>query len=137
MKDTVYLETSVISYYTARPAIDVVVLAHQEITRQWWKKAVNEFEIFISQAVVDEAKEGDPVASEERLNAIAEFQHLELNSKVGEMTDIYISNLEIPPKAVGDAIHIANGTIIKKLAEINAYHGVHTPVLCTPEELLE
>ena len=46
MKETVYLETSVVSYYTARPARDVVVLAHQEITRQWWKKAVNEYEIF-------------------------------------------------------------------------------------------
>ena len=46
MKETVYLETSVVSYYTGRPSRDVVVLAHQEITRQWWNKAVNEYEIF-------------------------------------------------------------------------------------------
>jgi predicted nucleic acid-binding protein len=156
MKETVYLETSVVSYYTARPSRDVVVLAHHEITRQWWEKALNEYEIFISQAVIDEVREGDPEASEERLKAIADFKHLEINSKVGEMTDIYIAKLEIPPKEVGDAVHIAiasihevdylvtwncshiaNGAIIKKLAEINTGYGVHTPVLCTPEELLE
>jgi predicted nucleic acid-binding protein len=156
MKETVYLETSVVSYYTGRPSRDVVVLAHQEITRQWWNKALDEYEIFISQAVIDEASVGDPGASEERLKAIKDFLHLEINSKVGEMTDIYIAKLKIPPKAVGDAVHIAiasihevdylvtwncahiaNGAIIKKLTEINTDYGVHTPVLCTPEELLE
>lgn len=156
MKETVYLETSVLSYYTARPSRDVVVIAHQEITRQWWEKALNEYEIFISQAVIDEASDGDPGASEERLKAMRDFQYLEINSKVGEMTEIYIAELKIPPKAVGDAVHIAiasiheidylvtwncshiaNGVIIKKLAEINTNYGVHTPVLCTPEELLE
>ncbi len=156
MKETVYLETSVVSYYTARPSRDVVVIAHQEITRQWWEKALNEYEIFISQAVIDEASDGDPGASEERLKAMMDFQYLEINSKVGEMTEIYIAELKIPPKAGGDAVHIAiasiheidylvtwncahiaNGVIIKKLAEINTNYGVHTPVLCTPEELLE
>jgi hypothetical protein len=67
---------------------------------------------------------------------------LEINSKVGEMTDIYIAELEIPPKAIGDAVHIAiayihqvdylvtwncshiaNGGIIKKLAEVNTNCG--------------
>ncbi len=156
VKESVYLETSVVSYYTARPSRDVVVLAHQEITRQWWNAAQSEFEIFISQAVVDEASEGDPGASEERLKAISDFQHLEINSKVEDMTHIYMAKLEIPSNAAGDAIHIAiasihdvdyrvtwncshiaNGAIIKRLARINADYGVHTPVLCTPEELLE
>ena len=36
MKTKVYVETSVISYLSARPSRDLVVAAHQEITRQWW-----------------------------------------------------------------------------------------------------
>ncbi|MFI5396851.1 MAG: hypothetical protein ACHQ9S_15045 [Candidatus Binatia bacterium] len=33
MKPRVYLETTVISYLTARPSRDIVVAAHQELTR--------------------------------------------------------------------------------------------------------
>jgi len=39
MRPKVYVETSVISYLTARPSRDVISLAHQELTRQWWIQA--------------------------------------------------------------------------------------------------
>ncbi len=32
MKETVYLETTVVSYYTSKPSRDIIALAHQEIT---------------------------------------------------------------------------------------------------------
>ena len=35
MKPTAYIETSVVSYLTARPSRDVVVAAYQQITREW------------------------------------------------------------------------------------------------------
>ena len=34
MNPTVYIETSVVSYLTARPSRDVVVAAYQEVTRE-------------------------------------------------------------------------------------------------------
>lgn len=39
MKETIYVETTVVSYYTSKPSRDIIVLAHQEITREWWAKA--------------------------------------------------------------------------------------------------
>jgi hypothetical protein len=36
MKERVYIETSVVSYLTSRPSRDLVIAAHQELTRQWW-----------------------------------------------------------------------------------------------------
>ncbi len=33
----VYIESSVISYLTARPSRDIIVAAYQEITRKWWE----------------------------------------------------------------------------------------------------
>lgn len=40
MKDSIYLKTTVVSYYTSKPSRDIIVLAHQEITREWWVKAL-------------------------------------------------------------------------------------------------
>lgn len=35
MKPTVYIETSVISYLTARPSRDLRTAAYQQVTRDW------------------------------------------------------------------------------------------------------
>ncbi|SRR5258708_38544687 len=37
MSPSVYVETSVISYLSAKPSRDIVVAAHQQLTRQWWR----------------------------------------------------------------------------------------------------
>jgi len=37
-KPTVYIETSIVSYLTARPSRDLLVAAHQQLTVVWWDK---------------------------------------------------------------------------------------------------
>ena len=64
MKESVYLETSVISYHTSKPSRDIIVLAHHEITRQWWPMALNKFDFFISEAVTEETSMGDHDAAQ-------------------------------------------------------------------------
>ena len=54
-----YLETSVISYLTARPSRDLILAAHQQITRDWWDLKRQNFQMFISQLVIQEAGAGD------------------------------------------------------------------------------
>lgn len=49
MKPRVYLETTIISYLTARPSRDVVVAAHQELTRQWWETRSGHFDLLVSE----------------------------------------------------------------------------------------
>ncbi len=58
MKHKVYIETSVISYLTAWRSRDLVIAGNQETTREWWDRK-NEFDVFISQFVLDEASAGD------------------------------------------------------------------------------
>ena len=72
------------------------------------------------------------------------------------MRQTYVSGLNIPEKSIRDAVHLAvacvhnidylitwncrhlaNGEIIKKLIKINESLGIHTPIICTPEELME
>ena len=66
MKPRIYVETSVISYLTARPNRDLIVAAHQQITAELWERRFD-FEFYASELVVAEASRGDPQAAALRL----------------------------------------------------------------------
>ena len=38
MRPRLYIESSVISYYTSRPSRDLIAAAHQQITQRWWSQ---------------------------------------------------------------------------------------------------
>ena len=78
MKPRVYVETSVISYLTARPSRDLVMAAHQEVTREWWQNQRQAFELFYSEAVRNEAATGDAKAAAQRLAVLENMQLLEI-----------------------------------------------------------
>jgi hypothetical protein len=67
MKPTVYLETTVISYLTAWPSRDVVRLARQQQTREWWDGQRHRFGLVCSEIVEQEVAAGDPAAAADRL----------------------------------------------------------------------
>ncbi len=156
MKPTLYLETTIPSYLKAKQSRDIIQTARQQITSAWWDNRLNDFEIFISQIVIDEASEGDTVASRKRLEAIETFPLLEITEEVVDLAEKIIIEKIIPEKAVRDALHIAvatsneisfllswnckhiaNAGIIKRLRKTVTDEGFELPVICTPEELLE
>ena len=67
MAERVYIETTVVSYLTARPNRDVVIAGHQQITHEWWDTRRTTYELCVSQLVLDEAGAGDAAAAQERL----------------------------------------------------------------------
>ena len=69
--ESVYLETTFISYLVARPSRDVIVAGHQQTAQEWWANRRSEFECSVSQVVIDEASVGDPaeVQSDSRSSA--------------------------------------------------------------------
>jgi predicted nucleic acid-binding protein len=113
-KQKVYLETSVISYLTARPSRDVVKLAKQELTRQWWRESAGCFDLYVSPPVMDEINAGNPDAAKQRLSAVDEFPVLEVNADILALYRHLLSAGIVPQKAAADAFHIA----------IAAYHGM-------------
>ena len=66
-KATVYIETSLVSYLTARPSRDLLVAAHQHLTAAWWDHQRHRYEFFTSQVVLTEAGAGDPEAAQRHL----------------------------------------------------------------------
>lgn len=51
MRLSVSIETTIVSYLTARPSRDIVTRAHQRVTREWWRNRRGEFDVFISPLV--------------------------------------------------------------------------------------
>jgi hypothetical protein len=49
---TLYLETSVVSYLTARTSANLVTAAHQHITARWWDLRRSAFDIWTSELVL-------------------------------------------------------------------------------------
>ncbi len=156
MKPTVYIETSVISYYTAKPSRDIIILAHQEITREWWKDKIRHYTPYVSSVVIDEITEGNQIESKKRIKEVQKFKSLEVTNSVIELAKIYLKETSLPEKARIDSYHlalstfhgvdflvtwnckhIANGNVVKKIQTINEREGYQTPFICTPEELIE
>jgi len=74
--ESVYLETTFISYLDARPSRDVIVAGHQQTTQEWWANRRGEFECSVSQVVIDEASVGDPEEVQKRLAIIGSLPAL-------------------------------------------------------------
>ena len=142
MKSSLYLETTIPSYLTSRPSRDLIIAGHQEITREWWEKRRDTFQLYISQLVVDEVSAGDPVAARERLKALQDLPLLDITPEVTELATGILASGKIPRKAATDAahiaiaavhgmdflvtwncVHIANAAITKALATICREHA--------------
>ena len=75
---SVYIETSIISYLTARVSRDLIVAGHQQMTEEWWSVQRNRFELWASELVVEEASAGDASAAAERLKVLNTIEMLDI-----------------------------------------------------------
>ena len=48
MKSSVYIETSILSFLTARPSSDIRAAAWQKITLDWWEKRSHLYNLYTS-----------------------------------------------------------------------------------------
>lgn len=154
MKRKVYIETSVISYLTARPSKTIIGAAHQQITAAWWEKR-SEYELFISESVLSECAAGDPDAARKRLEVAQTLPLLLMTEEAFQIAQALLDRRIIPTKAAEDGLHIAIATVhsVDYLLSWNCRHianpelqrnisvyldetGFYLPFICTPEELL-
>lgn len=156
MLERVYIETTIISYLTARPSRDLIVAGHQQLTHEWWDHRRVNYELCVSQLVLQEANEGDAAVAQERLDVLATMTVLEITEEAVALAEELVQIGTLPSKAGNDALriavatihripylllwncrHLANATIRRQIEAVFARKGRTTPIICTPEELNE
>jgi len=150
-----YLETTIISYYTAQPSRDLIIAARQEITRAIWPVLEAQFERYISALVMQEAGRGDTVAAEKRMAAITEIPVIGISQEAQDLARNLVTKNVIPKEYPEDALHITlaciagmdflltwnfkhlNNALMKSgIVRAISDLGFVAPEICSPEELL-
>jgi len=156
MAERAYIETTVVSYLTARPSRDVVIAGHQQVTHEWWDTCRANYELCVSQLVLDEAGAGDAQAAQERLLVLQPMLVLETTAEALELAKELLQAGALPAMAADDALHIAvaatkailylltwncrhlaNAVMRPVIETVCKAKGFKAPIICTPEELLE
>ena len=156
MPESVYIESSIISYLTARQSRDIVVAGIQELTRDWWGSQRNKYDLFISESVLREISKGDAGASVKRIQVISGIPSLIIDQESMLLSRSILKGTNLSQKSIEDALHIAIATVnhIEYLLTWNCRHianakiipkvelichnlGYQCPRICTPQELMD
>ena len=155
MKNRIYLDTSVISYFVARPSKDVVQQAHQKLSREWWKEYQSKHLLYISVYVLEEIEKGNKDAAAKRLKAIEGLPVLDTSEDVDRLAKVILKELSIPEKARLDGYHLAiaalnsqdyivswnfkhmaNSRVRRTFKSICSDEGIVCPEIASPEEMI-
>lgn len=153
--DTVYIETSIVSYATAWPSRDIQTAALQQQARDWWDLEGPKFDLVTSQLVVNEASAGDPAAAADRLKLLNGLELVDVGADAQALAARILSAHLMPQKAAADALHVAAAALggVKYLLTLNCKHianahelprvyemlddeGLGQLLICTPAEFL-
>lgn len=155
MKQRIYLETSVLSYWTAPPSRDARVAAFQQATHEWFSVKRSAFDVFVSDLVAEEASAGNALHARARMTALQPFPRLLIAAEARTLAPYVLKSANLPPDALADALHIsvaalngmdyvltwnmrhiANEDIRQRLRVALEKRNIVCPKLATPLEFL-
>jgi hypothetical protein len=156
MSETVYLENTFISYLASWMSGDLVRAAQQRVTRQWWEDHRHKYDLFVSELVVLEASAGDPAAAKARLELIKSVPLLPITAQAKAIAEALLEQHAVPKTEPRDALHIgicaanqmdylltwnfkhlANAHMVRKIESVVEATHHRSPIICTPEFLME
>jgi predicted nucleic acid-binding protein len=153
--DSVYIETSIVSYATAWPSRDIQTAAMQQQARDWWSLERPKFDLVTSQLVINEASAGDPTAASNRLKLLDGLDLVDVGADAQALANRILAAHLMPQKAAADALHVAAAALggVNYLLTLNCKHianahelprvyrlldseGLGQSLICTPAEFL-
>lgn len=155
MKKRVCIETSIVSYLTARPSRDLLAAAWQEIPTTWWDHRRHDFDLYTSELAVEEVSHGDDAAAQRRLECLKPLPLVEITDSALALAQLLVDDGAIPANAAGDALrvalaavhrmdylltwncrHIDNAERMHAIRAVVLSEGYSLPEICTPQELM-
>ena len=152
MRLTVYIETTIPSYYCAERT---ELAGDIKRTRQWWDHEREAYECFISPVVIDELSGGDYPRQQACLALLQGLASLEVTPEVVGIAEAYQAQMLMPQDPPADAVHLAlasyyridhlltwncrhlaNVNKERHMEALNVRMGLGTPRLITPHLLL-
>lgn len=153
-KESIYLETSVISAYFDFKKQDI---ARKKATRKFWKEVLPKYNAIISEVVFGEL-EGTP-DKEQRirfLRFIESLRRIKPTSAVAKLSNKYLAADLVPKAKIADATHLAIATISridylvswnqkhltspsqrKRIFVFNKRLKLYIPIIATPDDFFE
>ena len=151
---TVYLETSIFSFYfDERQQPDIV--ARRDWTREFWETCRTQFNFVTSTAVLVESRRGNKLHKEDALKLAFTLPAVAPESAVEEIVRVYLKHKLMPADPAGDVLHLAlasynrhdflatwncqhlaNANKTDDIQHVNTLLGLPTPKLVTPLEPL-
>ncbi|AVQ70759.1 MAG: hypothetical protein ACK4YL_01445 [Microcystis sp.] len=137
MKEKVYLDSTVPSYYfDEREALKTFT----EITRKWWSEMSSYYDLYISDAVLQELTNGNYPRKAEIIHLVSRIPLLPPTSALEQVVEFYLayaSYFDIQYLVTWNCNHLANANKRKHIRVINARLGLSTPEIVTPLELFK
>lgn len=153
-KETIYLETSIISAYFDFKRQDI---ERKKVTRRFWHEILPKYNLVISDLVITELNKATNLKNKEKLlGKVRGIRRLEIAPKIENLSKQYINFKIIPKPKLEDAIHLALVTVNnleylvswnyehlvgavqrKKILEFNEKFGLSIPTISTPNDFLK
>lgn len=154
MSETVYIETTIFSFYhDARTSPAVVAM--RQWTREWWEAHSNRYELATSTAVLAELEAGEMPHRPKALAMAKRLPAIPVEDEISEIVEAYIRHRVMPAQPLGDALHLAlasfhkldylltwnckhlaNANKFAHIRRVNTLLGLPMPALVTPLELI-
>jgi predicted nucleic acid-binding protein len=155
VRPSLYVETTIFGYLTNRPSANILIEGRRQLTLQWWQERRSEYELFVSEIVLDEVSQGDAAAIRDRQALISGLPLLRVGPEIMATADRLVRVHALPTKAFFDAYHlataahhhidilvtwncthIANPHILRLVRRSLTDAGLWMPEVVTPESLM-
>jgi predicted nucleic acid-binding protein len=150
MKQSIYLETSVIGAY-----LDNGEPFRRDLTIRWWEHELSDYDPHVSALVTRELERVSEPHRSSYFNLIRNLPQFEITEEVAILADGYVSRGIFHRKYIADALHVALASVHKAdmlvtwnfgyLANVhrqarvrlfNTMAGFFVPMIVTPEFLI-
>jgi predicted nucleic acid-binding protein len=110
MKKTIYIDTTIPSYYVDQRE---VLRLHIDRTRIWWDQERSAYDIYCSDFVELELAEVDFPGQQAALKLIENIPRLAPNEEIEQIVEVYLVNYLMPSTDIRDAVHLAFASFYK------------------------